>query len=693
MKSLVFRKWGNKKYSVFQSLKKVVNIAFLPLVYVFIFNSSSLAQTDTIKIEEVIINKTRIPALYSEIARVVTVIQKDEIENSSVKSLEELLELASNIDVRQRGVFGTQADISIRGGSFDQTLILINGIKINDPQTGHHSLNLPIDIENIERIEILEGPGARIYGQNAFAGAINFITTQNYNDRISASFTGGQNNLLSGTISTAFKMGKANNYLSVTKKICNGYIENTDFDILNIFYQGNVNTGFAIFSVQAGITDKKFGANNFYTPKYPDQYEITNTTFASARAEIGNIFKIIPSVYWRRNSDIFQLFRESENWYQYHDKYYTRNADTAKYYQNIYESWNYYSGHNYHLTNIFGAEINSNFNTKLGKTAMGIEYRSEEILSNKLGEKVDSIDIPFTTNHFFTYGHKRENASIYIDHFKSFSKFSFSTGVLINWNSDFKWNYYSGLDLSYSINDYLKIIGSANQSMRMPTFTDLYYQGPTIIGNPNLKPEKAITYETGLKFLSTKVLVNLIAFRRDGKNIIDWVKLENEDKWESLNYTNITTYGIEFQSKINFNKIVNEIFFIKYVNFSYSYIYSDKKSDEYISNYALDYLIHSATLTIFHKIYKNFGASWSYSYQDRNGTFSKYLPESGLTQETEYKPVNLLNGKLFWKNGFCEIFTGASNILNHKYYDLGNIEMPGIWITGGLNINLNFKEE
>lgn len=151
--------------------------------YLILFTYGQLlAQNDTtitnkkINLQEIEVSARRTPVIYSEIGRVVTVISKKEIEALPVQSVDQLLEYVAHVDVRQRGPLGIQADVSARGGSFDQVMILLNGINITDPQTGHLSLNLPVDFSNIERVEILEGPGARIFGSNAFSGAINFIT-------------------------------------------------------------------------------------------------------------------------------------------------------------------------------------------------------------------------------------------------------------------------------------------------------------------------------------------------------------------------------------------------------------------------------------------------------------------------------------------------------------------------------------
>src|ERR1035437_1725973 len=288
-----FRKWGRKGYSVFQSMHKVVRIGSLSsdlLLFAIPSNAERnmmIVGHDTISpmmdivAKEVVVSAQRAPVAFSQVARIVKVIGKEEIQSAPVQSLQDLLEYSLNVDVRQRGNYGVQADISIRGGSFDQVLILLNGININDPQTGHHSLNLPVSFDAIERIEILEGPASRIYGLNAFSGAINIITGTSTGSNLKARLSGGQFGYYDSGLSGNIVTGKLTNFISVDHRSSDGYIKNTDFKLTDAYYLGKLATSAGIIELQAGNSDRAFGANSFYTPAYPDQYEKVNTTFTS----------------------------------------------------------------------------------------------------------------------------------------------------------------------------------------------------------------------------------------------------------------------------------------------------------------------------------------------------------------------------------------------------------------------------
>ena len=669
-----FRRWGGKNYSLFQALRKNVRIGVLLAIYTYVsIPETVFAQPDTLKVgmefdlDEIEVSAQRAPVTFSQVARIISVIERDEIEAAPVQSIQELLEYALSVDVRQRGVHGVQADISVRGGSFDQVLILLNGINLSDPQTGHHNFNLPVSLKSISRIEILEGPAARVYGPNAFSGAINIITGEGAEKSVQADVLAGQHNLQDWNVSGNLQLGNVNHFIAVNSISSDGYIENTDFKTQNVFYQGQLKMASGKLDVQLGYTDKGFGANSFYTPKYPNQYEAVKTTFASVKMETGKKLHFTPALYWRRHQDRFELFRDNP------------------------ASW--YTTHNYHLTDVFGSNLNTWFSSKLGKTAFGAEFRSENIWSNVLGETIsEPIKVPGEEGHFFTKSHSRTHISYFAEHSVYLEKFSASVGVMANWISDlnFDWKIYPGVDLAYQLDDCFKIYSSVNTSMRMPTYTDLYYNGPTNVGNPDLKPETSSTIEGGVKFNTEGIQGHVDAFYRKGKDIIDWVRTSEELKWETRNLTEINSTGIEAQLQMIPDKIFKKSIFLKKVNLNYSYIHLDKGSNNYLSNYILDNLKHKFDLSVNHSIAGCFSANWQISWQDRNGTYTLFEDDS-FTREIHYDPFWLTNLKVYWKKKNLELYSVVSNIFDKTYIDLGNLAQPGRWVSFGISYKLNFE--
>jgi len=669
-----FKKWGRKGYSVFQSMHKMVRIGCLSVSYLLFAIPSNaernmmVAGHDTIisvkdiEIEDVVINAQRAPVVFSQVARIVKVIGKEELQSAPVQSLQDLLEYSLNVDVRQRGNYGIQSDISIRGGSFDQVLILLNGININDPQSGHHSLNLPVSFDAIERIEILEGPASRIYGPNAFSGAINIITGTSDSSNLKTRVSGGENGYYDAGISGTFISGKLRNFVSVDHRSSDGYIKNTDFKLTDAFYQGKLATKVGTLDWQLGHTDRAFGANSFYTPAYPDQFEQVKTTFASVKMETGDILHFTPSIYWRRNQDRFELFR----------------------YPEITPSW--YKDHNYHLTDVYGTNLNAWFASRFGRTAFGADFRSENIWSTILGKPLDiPIPIPGENGKVFTKSDTRTNFSLFAEHSIYLKKFTASAGVMANWNSHLgkEWNFYPGIDLSWNVLNILKWYASINSSLRMPTFTDLYYSSATNIGNSSLKPEKAVEYESGFKYQLKGIDGHLAYFHRSGKNMIDWIKKPNENIWYAQNITELNTDGIEFSARIDPQKLFDKKLFLKSVNLSWSWLTQNKQSGIFASKYVLDFLNHKIDLGISHAVIKNVGINWQISYQDRNGSYTNW-EGSKYGNEVEYKPFVLVDSRLHWTKKRTNIYLEASNLTNKTYFDFGNIEQPGRSLRIGL---------
>jgi vitamin B12 transporter len=661
-----FKRWGGKAYSLFSALKKPVRIGVLLAVYTTVAEPELVfAQTDSSKVkmeydlDEVEVSVQRAPVAFSQVARIVSVISREDIEAAPVQSIQELLEYVLSVDVRSRGANGVQADISVRGGSFDQTLILLNGINVSDPQTGHHALDLPVSLKNIQRIEILEGPAARVFGPNAFSGVVNIITSSEGSSNLKLDASVGQYKMTDLNASGNLNTASWNQYLAFNRSSSDGYTDNTDYKIWNGFYESKLNTKPGTLDFQFGMTSKAFGANSFYTAVYPNQYEETKTTFSSLKFETGTKIHITPSIYWRRHQDKFELFR----------------TDPA--------SW--YKGHNYHLTDVFGSNLNAWFESKFGKTAFGAEIRSENIWSNVLGEPLsDSINVPGEPGQVFTKSYSRTTVSYFAEHSIILKKFSISAGLMTNWISDlgFGWNIYPGMDASFSISDHYKIYGSASSSLRMPTFTDLFYSGPTNIGNPDLKPEESVNYEGGIKLNYKGFTGHAGAFYRIGKDLIDWVRESETDKWKAQNLTEINTKGVEVDGTFFPEKIWNKKIFITKLGVNYSYIELEKGQNDVYSYYVLDNLKHKLDLEINHKIWKNLQGSWRASYQDRNGMRTSTEP---------YQPFWQVNTRIMWKTPSTEFYAMATNLFDAKYYDLGTVEQPGRWISLGISHQFNFR--
>jgi len=623
-------------------------------------NTRINTQMDTIRMDEVILSGKKTKSSFSEVSRMVATLQHQEIQSMPSGSITGVLEDGFGMDIRNRGVMGVQADMSIRGGSFDQNLILLNGISINDPQTGHHNLNIPVNLSQVKKIEVLHGPGSRIFGANAFSGAVNIITMPVVGtDDLQVNLSGGQHAFFDGSASLAIRNNKLSNQISLSNYFSDGYTNNTDFNVKNLFYQGQYENRSGAFNWQVGHLDKGFGANSFYTPAYPNQYEKIRSSLISLGYQLKKSCTIDNKVYYRRHQDRFELFR----------------SDPA--------SW--YGGHNHHITHVAGVNTSVSFSGGLGETAFGLNYKYEKILSNVLGiEMNNNKKVPGEENAFFSHRDERNNIDIFAEHSFEFNKWLITGGALFSWNNAFGSGVYPGLEISYSINQNHRLFGSVNRSLRLPTFTDLYYEGPTNNGNPDLKPETALNYEIGAKWIDTEAFRGQLAlFQRHGKDIIDWVRLTDSIKWQSRNLTTINTNGLEINLLVKGPGI--NLDFIEYIRLHYAYVNLQKSSGDYLSNYALDFLKHKFGFHVKHHIIEDLSADWNMKYFSRAGTYLDYA----TGKETSYKPVFLADARIAYQINKYTYFISVSNILDAEYQDIGNIEMPGRWIKGGIRASFD----
>ncbi|MEG1573226.1 MAG: TonB-dependent receptor plug domain-containing protein, partial [Bacteroidales bacterium] len=329
-KTICFRQWTGASYAVFNSLNKVVKIGVMglscslltlktqPILAQSMTSDSLSKDSAAIEIEGVVVTAPNLIPLNLGV-EVVATIQKKDIEQAGVQNLQDLLRYVQGIDLRSRGSENVQADLSIRGGTFDQTVILLNGVNFSDPQTGHNSLNLPVNFSDIERIEILQGISSWQYGASPFTAAINIVTNAQAKTQFKAGLSGGMYGYIQGELSGNYKYKKWNFGLSAAYTKSDGYASNTDFSIpqgfLQISYTDPKRVG--NFFLQGGYQQKDFGANSFYSLKYREQYESTKVFLGSlAYSKQIQKFKINAELYYRQHHDRFALFRhEAPAWY------------------------------------------------------------------------------------------------------------------------------------------------------------------------------------------------------------------------------------------------------------------------------------------------------------------------------------------------------------------------------------------
>ena len=616
-----------------------------------------------VELDEIEVGAGRAPELFSESARILTVLTSNQLKTIPATSLSDALKYVTGVDIRQRGPEGIQADISIRGGTFDQTLILLNGINITDPQTGHHNLNIPVNLTQVSRIEVLEGPASRIYGPNAFSGAINIITSPEDSPPLSITASYGNYNSLSANISGHLKTGQFSHLISTGLKRSDGHIINTDYKASDLFIHSSGNLYSGKIDFQAGYSMKDFGAQAFYTPKYPDQFEATRTFLTSLRYTTEGKVKLSPYIYWRKNSDRFELFRnEAPEWYK---------------------------GHNYHVSEVFGSGINVWFNHRYGRTSVGSEIRSEGIMSNVLGEPMNTSVKVKGKQAFYTKSALRSGFSMFIENRFRINRISLSLGLLAQKNSSISenWRLYPGVDASYQISPFSRIFVSGGQSLRLPTFTDLYYSGPTNQGNPYLRPEEVIHFEIGWKGQSPGIQAHGGIFHQKGRNLIDWIREADDSIWRTANHTRINGTGFQTKLSVFPDRLLNKNTPLIYLTVGYHYNIQKKKDQDLISYYTLDFIRHKGTVQLEHRLIKNLSINWGLLFQDRNGTYTGFT--NSLPVEMEYQPFWLADSKITYSRGKISANIHISNLLDVKYYDFGNIIQPGRSLRGTISITMN----
>ena len=587
------------------------------LIVILIFISLTISSQTTQQLDEVVVSDSKISIPFSKNFRSVQVVDSKTIQETAVRNVTELLQLVTGLDIRRRGVSGTQADLYIRGGGFDQTLLLIDGMKMDDIQTGHHTLNLLLPIQLIERIEIIKGPAARIFGQNAFNGSINIVTkllkkSQNKVVEIFANdISSGSYDQFNYSVNLRASIeDKFNSLIAFHRTRSDGYRYNTDFKNDFIFMKNNIKSKNGSIDVVSGFTEKKFGANGFYaSPDAIDQYEETQSSFFGLSTKFEKEKLIIkPKLYWRRNQDEYIYIR-----------------DNPEIYRNLHISNKIYFDLNF--IKYYDSGSFSNF---------GIDNSQSYISSNNLGS------------------HERFTSTIYLDHtFKMMNdKLIISPGFSVSYFSDLSFHFFPGLDLGYHISEKSKLYANFGKTYRIPTYTDLYYSDRNTIGNPDLEPEHAISNELGFKYDSEKIKFSTSFFQRKSTNIIDYVKESEGDKWKATNIRNLDTKGFDF----DFN-------YINLIRVGYTYLFDDSYVNEInFSRYAINSFRHQLTTRLLLNYSGRLSQNLIYKYGERSDKSNHSVVDTNINYR--------LGNKSY-------LFISINNILDTSYSETNLVPMPG----------------
>ena len=604
-------------------MRKNITLFALLINAVFQLNAQDIPQQE---LDSITLTGTRIDLPFKKNSRTINVITATDIKNSAAVNVADLLQQVAGVDIRRRGTGGSQADLYIRGGGFDQTLLLIDGIKMDDAQTGHHTMNAALPIEVIERIEIIKGPAARVYGQNAFSGAINIVTKKKLNNSVSTNVEAGSFGQLNGNITVGLEQNNASHIGHFGRVSSAGYRNNSDYDNSNYFLKSTFNKNKQAIEMIATFMERKFGAENFYTtnPTFNEYEETQNSLIAFTTTFKKENFKIRPRVYWKRNQDMFLLRRSEPQFYR-----------------------------NFHISDKIGAEANASYISKLGVTGFGVDISKIYLRSNNLGNR----------NRFM--------ATVFLEHkfVLANDKLDITPGVAMTYFSDFDFNAFPGIDIGYSITDDLRVYGNVGYTYRIPTYTDLYYNDPVTSGNADLEPEEAFAQELGLKYFSPKFNVSVAVFNRDAENLIDYIRTATtDDVFTATNVREVNTKGVEFDAAYNF-KLKN---YNQTLAFGYSYLDDnilDQNPD--LSRYSLNTLRHQYTSRFSSQLFKNIRQNIVYKYAER----------------TNGQTYNVWDASVVMRLNQMEFTLTASNIFNADYIETGFVPMPPSNVLFGFRYN------
>jgi iron complex outermembrane receptor protein len=607
----------------------------------------------------------------------------DQKERAPLGTAEAVLRLVPSVDIRERGGKSTQADIAIRGGSFDQTMMMLNGIDFSDARTGHQSISLPVDIDLLSDIAILDG----VAYPGALAGAVDFQTEPLFPRYLRARLEGGAWGYGYGNLSGAWTSddGRLRAIGAASLRRSDGYRHNTDFWNVNAFSRVVYTARRAgTFDVQGGFQRREWGSNGFYSLKYPEQFESTRTGLASVRwSKSWRRLSLEAMGSFRLNDDLFEMVRD--------------NPDSAA------------GGipFNYHTTYASAAGLNAGYAWgEAGTSSLGVNLTRHTMFSTAMGHAIDNPrhDIWGLDGDKYPKSVSRDIASAWAGHRKDWSR------GWIGAQGTFTHTPY-GADGTFAAEagwrpgKVVSLRASALRSMRLPTFTDLFYNVAIYHPNPNLKPETAMTYRLTARAEKGAWSGEGSLWYRRTRDVIDWEQRTGDREgdiaghWYSTQLNRLGTIGGELTARYNGSSEG----WLRGAMVSYGYLNSDMSvATDYISKYALDYMRHKLSAVMSVGFLRDFVLTLTGSVYDRVGS---YVAVDDSVQG--YSPYFLLDGRLSWeprgvlsggggassrggssRGGGVQIYIDATNITGTDYFDFGGLPMPKTWLSAGVSVTI-----
>jgi iron complex outermembrane receptor protein len=657
-------------------------------------------QDKSIELNEVEVSSSLAKTNYAAATRQITVLTAKQIQELPVSNINELLDYLGSVDMRQRGPLDVQGDLGVRGGTFDQTLVLVNGVRMNNPQTGHHNMNLPVPLQMIDRIEVIQGGATNAHGIGAMTGVVN-IVLKSAPMKFNAGYalTTGEHGLLNSSFYLGKKIGKWGVQLGQQSQKTAGYIPNTDFESSKLFV--NLEREFKLGKEKGHISifyaenQKAFGAQNYYSTTFPDQFEATSTRIFGLKLDesIGLNTDFRFNMNLVTGTDRFELYRETAGLGGFdasnvaYDKlssgryYRSADGDTAA-------SW--YSGPNFHQTLVFNQNIVATHRWSVAhQSSLGYNLRYDEIYSNVLGGDFGDVYlVPGWDGYTMDKGASTTDFSFFVEHKYTRERVQVTAGAMLNYHDvptgDSSYFFAPSLDVLYRLTKDASLYATANRSMRYPTYTDLYYNRGGAQGSLDLSPESAWNYEWGYKQKSGQVYSSAALFHRRSKDLIDWVSYAGDPIAYASNITSLALTGIEGGMQYNATK---RKALLRNAVVQAAFMRGVTPEVDFSSLYALDYLQAKINARATQRLGLGFFLNYSITLQDRVGTYRSVGGE-----EVNYDPFALLDFKLYYapaggifKRQFpFQAFVNINNALDAAYYDRGNVIQPGRWVSTGL---------